>query len=60
VIIDESDIHSGDFLVILRLDGLAPLIMYGTGAHASHCAMALWFDDELYIAESQGGSYWPV
>lgn len=52
VIIDESLINSGDFFVILRLDGLAPLILYGTGAHASHCTMALRFDGELYIVES--------
>jgi len=56
---DPSYINSGDFILILRLDGTAPMIMYGTGAHASHCAMALRFDGELYIVESQGASYWP-
>lgn len=51
--IDESLIRSGDFLAITRLDGLDPLIMFGTGSHAGHSTMALRFpDDELYIVES--------
>lgn len=58
--IDESTIHSGDFFPVIRLDGLAPIIMYGSGAWASHCTMALWFDDELYIVESTDGWYWPT
>ncbi len=31
--IDEGRIQSGDMLGIVRLDGLDPLIMWGTGAH---------------------------
>ena len=58
--IDTSNIKSGDFLAIMRLDGLDPIIMYGTGSHAGHSTMALWFDDELYIVESQDAWYWPV
>jgi hypothetical protein len=50
--IDESQIKSGDFLAIMRLDGLDPIIMYGTGSHAGHSTMALWFDDGLYVIES--------
>jgi hypothetical protein len=51
--IDESLIHSGDFLAVTRLDGLDPLIMYGTGTHAGHSVMAMWFPDgELYAVES--------
>jgi hypothetical protein len=56
---DEALIGSGDFLSILRLDGLDPIIMYGSGSHAGHSVMALRMDGELYIVESQGAWYWP-
>lgn len=57
---DESLIQSGDFLSIMRLDGVDPIIMYGSGTHAGHSVMALRFEDgELYIIESQDGWYWP-
>eukprot|EP00009_Paramoeba_aestuarina_P013506 CAMPEP_0201523808 /NCGR_PEP_ID=MMETSP0161_2-20130828/20935_1 /ASSEMBLY_ACC=CAM_ASM_000251 /TAXON_ID=180227 /ORGANISM="Neoparamoeba aestuarina, Strain SoJaBio B1-5/56/2" /LENGTH=514 /DNA_ID=CAMNT_0047923025 /DNA_START=96 /DNA_END=1640 /DNA_ORIENTATION=- len=62
----DSDIKSGDYLAILRLDGLDPLIMWGTGGHTGHTAVALWFGDELYICESTDsdtnssvGHFWP-
>lgn len=48
----ENLIQSGDFLSIMRLDGLDPIIMYGTGSHAGHSVMGLRFDGELYIVES--------
>lgn len=55
--IDESLIKSGDFFLIMRLDGLDPMIMWGTGSHGAHCVMAMWFTEEdgseaLYITES--------
>lgn len=50
--IDESLIKSGDFLAVMRLDGLDQIIMYGTGSHAGHSTMGLWFEGELYILES--------
>lgn len=56
---DPNLIQSGDFLSITRLDGVDPIIMYGSGAHAGHSVMALRFDGELYIIESQDGWYWP-
>ena len=56
---DPANINSGDYIGVLRLDGLSPIIMYGSGAHASHATMALRFDDELYIVESRDGNYWP-
>jgi hypothetical protein len=56
---DENLIQSGDFLSITRLDGVDPIIMYGSGSHAGHSVMALRFDGELYIIESQDGWYWP-
>ena len=43
----------------MRLDGLDPIIMYGSGSHAGHSTMALRFDGELYIVESQAAWYWP-
>ena len=58
--IDPDLIGSGDFFSILRLDGLDPIIMYGTGSHASHSTMALRFDGELYVVESQDAWYWPT
>ena len=58
--IDESLIQSGDYLAVLRLDGLDPMIMYGTGSHSGHSVMALRFDGELYIVESQDAPYWPI
>ena len=49
---DESLVNSGDFFSILRLDGLDPIIMYGSGSHAGHSVMALRMDGELYMVES--------
>lgn len=57
--IDESNIRSGDFLAIYRLDGLDPIVMWGTGGTIGHCVAALWIDEQLYIVESQDGWYWP-
>merc|ERR1719460_3358819 len=53
-------IQSGDYLPIIRFDGLDPMIMYGTGSHSGHTVMAMRFDGELYIVESQDAWYWPV
>ena len=53
-------INSGDFFVISRLDGLDPMIQYGTGSRGGHCTTAFWFDDELSIVESQDAWYWPI
>uniref|UniRef100_A0A7S3IGQ5 Uncharacterized protein n=1 Tax=Strombidium inclinatum TaxID=197538 RepID=A0A7S3IGQ5_9SPIT len=62
--LDESTIKSGDYIAITRLDGLDPMIMYGTGSHSGHTVMALWFEEEegreLYIVESQDAWYWPI
>ena len=58
--IDESEIQSGDYFAVMRLDGLDPMIMYGTGSHSGHSVMALRFDDGLYIIESQDAWYWPI
>lgn len=52
VYINPDTVHDGDLFIIMRLDGVDPLIMYGTGAHAGHCTCAMRFEDgELYIVE---------
>ena len=50
--IDENSINSGDQIVIFRLDGIDPAIMYGSGAYNGHVALCLRFEGELYIVES--------
>jgi len=58
---DESQIHSGDFFAITRLDGLDPMIDWGMGGTTGHTATALWFEDGLYVCESTVNSaYWPT
>lgn len=86
-------IRSGDMFCILRLDGLDPIILWGTGCtevsliaiilyierifamslcltniytihdtgtHCGHTVVAVWYEEELYILESQVKSnYWP-
>ena len=57
---DEHYVSSGDHFSIMRLDGLDPIIMLGSGSHAGHSVMALRMEDNnLYIVESQGAWYWP-
>ena len=58
--IDPDTIQSGDFFGIMRLDGLDPMIMYGTGSRVGHNVMALRFNGELFIVESQDAWYWPT
>ena len=60
VVIDESLIQSGDYLAVMRLDGLDPMIMYGTGSHSGHSIIALRMEGNLYIVESQDAWYWPT
>jgi hypothetical protein len=38
---DEKYVESGDHFSIMRLDGLDPIIMLGSGSHAGHSVMAL-------------------
>jgi len=60
VTIDESEIGSGDYFAVMRLDGLDPMIMFGTGSHSGHSVIALRMDGELFIVESQDAWYWPT
>lgn len=63
-----SMIKSGDYLAVLRLDGLDPLIAFGTGGVTGHSTVAVWQGEgasrQLYIVESTdadpvGKVYWP-
>lgn len=56
----EANFKTGDVLAIFRLDGVDQIIMYGTGSTIGHCAMAVWFDDELYVIEAMQNVFWPV
>jgi hypothetical protein len=67
---DKTLIRSGDYLAILKLDGLDPLIAWGTGKGATgHSALAVWRTEEgknrtLYICEATdkdpfGPAYFP-
>lgn len=62
--IREEEIVSGDYISITRLDGLDPMIMWGTGSYSGHTGVALRINGTLYICESTddnpfGKSYWP-
>ena len=59
--IPEKEIHSGDAFLIMRLDGLNPMIAYGMGSTTGHTTVALWIENELYVVESDvTSSYWPT
>jgi hypothetical protein len=57
--IDKKSIKSGDYLSIIRFDGLDNLIHVGSGSRSAHSTMAMWRDGELYVIESQAAWYWP-
>ena len=51
--IDPSAIRSGDYLSILRFDGLDPMIGFGTGfGGTGHSAVALWKGADLFVVEA--------
>jgi len=61
VILNETDIHSGDFFGVMRLDGLDPMLAWAMGATTGHTTIALWEGNDLYICESTAtSSYWDV
>lgn len=61
LLLNASDIRSGDFLGVLRLDGLDPMLAWGMGSHTGHTAVAIWEHGQLYVAESTiNSSYWPT
>jgi hypothetical protein len=59
--IDPSQINSGDFFGITRMDGLDPMICWGMGGTTGHTTTALWVGDELNVCESTvNDDYWPT
>lgn len=56
--IDITKVRSGDNLQVLKLDGLDPLIAWGTGGRTGHTTIAVWegsgADRQLWICESTG------
>jgi len=57
---NSSYVQSGDFLGILRLDGLDPMIAWGEGAHTGHTTVVLEINGKMHVVESQTAShYWP-
>jgi len=61
VTIPKSEFQSGDFLGILRLDGLDPMLAWAMGAHTGHTTITWWIDNELYVLESTiSSNYWPT
>ena len=69
VALDPAAVHSGDYLAILRLDGLDPTIAWGAGGMTGHSALAVWRTEAngsraLYVTESTdsnplGPTYFP-
>lgn len=63
--IDKSKIKSGDNLQVVKLDGLDPLVAWGTGGRTGHTAIVVWNRNhtQLFVCESTDaspfGSYWP-
>jgi hypothetical protein len=70
VALDPAAIRSGDYLAILRLDGLDPTIAWGAGGMTGHSALCVWRTEAngsraLYVTESTdsnplGPPYFPV
>jgi hypothetical protein len=59
--IDPSYIQSGDALLVLRPDGLDPMIGWGEGDTVGHSTVALWINGELNVCESTTkDAYWPT
>lgn len=59
--IDQSLINSGDFIGIMRLDGLDPMLAWAMGSATGHTTIAMRIDGELFVCEStSSGNYWPT
>jgi hypothetical protein len=57
----ETMIKSGDFLGVIRLDGLDPMLAWAMGSHTGHTCITIWINNTLYVAESTVNSaYWPT
>jgi len=60
--IDPNTIQSGDFLGVIRLDGVDPMCSWAMGTTTGHTTVALRYPDgSLHICESTTqDAYWPV
>eukprot|EP00727_Mastigamoeba_balamuthi_P009416 m51a1_g5097 hypothetical protein (539) ;mRNA; f:283703-285716 len=60
--VDQSEFHSGDFLGIIRLDGLDPMLAWAMGSRTGHTALILEMaPGQLSVCESTTKhNYWPV
>jgi len=61
--ISDSFIQSGDFLGVIRLDGLDPMLAWAMGSTTGHTCVCMRDEDtgELFVIESTtNGSYWPT
>lgn len=50
--IDESLVNSGDFIGVIRLDGLDPILAWGMGSVTGHTTIAHRIDGVLHVCES--------
>lgn len=50
--LDESELRSGDIIFAFRLDGLDPILGWGTGTSVGHTAMVVKRDNQVQICES--------
>eukprot|EP00755_Sulcionema_specki_P003922 Sspe_Gene.28817::Locus_13260_Transcript_1_1_Confidence_1.000_Length_2472::g.28817::m.28817 len=59
--VDESLIQTGDFIGVIRLDGVDPMLAWAMGSTTGHTTVAIRAPNgTLYVAESQVKSaYWP-
>jgi len=62
VILDQSQVNSGDFFGVIRLDGLDPMLAWAMGSVTGHTTIALRDPNGvLNICESTvTSSYWPT
>ena len=60
VYLSDDDVQDGDFLSIIRLDGLDEIIMWGTGGVAAHTVVVLTIDGVKQVVEAQDAWYWPI
>lgn len=59
--VPESEIQSGDFFGVMRLDGLDPMLAWAMGSTTGHATTALWMGGQLYVCESTvKAPHWPV
>lgn len=56
----EEEVHDGDLFLLMRLDGIDPIVMFGTGSRAAHCVVAMRFDGILHLVEVQHSVFWPT